>query len=130
MKNEYNNYGALMEYIKNLIVPAIFTALGSAIGAGIYAMVVNCFKKKEKELKCRDARLFQKMDTIQSELQVLMRYNLQQSSVIGTILDAMKTNHINGNIERAEQQLDSAQLELNNALINHIDTRGIDNGRK
>ena len=102
-----------MEYVKNLIVPAIFTALGSAIGAGIYAMVVNFFKKKEKELKCRDDRLFQKMDTIQSELQVLMRYNLQQSSVIGTILDAMKTNHINGNIERAEQQLDSAQLELN-----------------
>lgn len=119
-----------MEYIKNLIVPAIFTALGSAIGAGIYAMVVNFFKKKEKELKCRDDRLFQKMDTIQSELQVLMRYNLQQSSVIGTILDAMKTNHINGNIERAEQQLDSAQLELNNALISHIDTRNIDNVRK
>ena len=91
---------------------------------------VPVFKKKEKELKCRDDRLFQKMDTIQSELQVLMRYNLQQSSVIGTILDAMKTNHINGNIERAEQQLDNAQLELNNALINHIDTRNIDNVRK
>ena len=39
-----------MEYVKNLIVPAIFTALGSAIGAGIYAMVVSFFKKKEYEL--------------------------------------------------------------------------------
>lgn len=118
-----------MEKYVNLLVPAIFTALGSSIGAGIYGMFIKLSKKKEQEQKERDNRLFAKMDLIQNEIQILMRYNLQQSSVIGTMLDAMKTNHINGNIERAEQQLDNAQLELNTALVNHTDTRNKSNGK-
>lgn len=118
-----------MEKYINLILPAIFTAIGSAIGASVYKMASNVFKKKDEEQKARDEKLFSKIDNIQSEIQMLLRYNLQQSAIIGTILDALKTNHINGNIERAESQLENAQSELNNSLIKHA-TKGNSNDRK
>ena len=63
-----------MEYVKNLIVPAIFTALGSAIGAGIYAMVVNFFKKQEKEQKPLDYKiLWFKSDMYLKKCMILYR---------------------------------------------------------
>lgn len=104
-----------MDNMLNIFLVAIITALGSAIGAGLFSMFSKFSKK-------RDEKLLNEIALLRSEVQLLMRYNLQQSAVIETILDAMKTNHINGNIERAVDKMTNAQNELNNGLIQHATT--------
>lgn len=101
-----------MDNMLNIFLVAIITALGSAIGAGLFSMFSKFSKK-------RDEKLLNEIALLRSEVQILMRYNLQQSAVIETILDAMKSNHVNGNIDRASEKLTNAQNELNEELIKH-----------
>lgn len=105
-----------MNYIE-IVAAAALTAFGSAVGAGVYSYFSKKQKKKEKEVRARDDKILSKIDLVNGELQILLRYNLQQSAIIATILDAMKTSHVNGNIERAETQLDNAQIELSTAIF-------------
>ena len=72
-----------MDNMLNIFLVAIITALGSAIGAGLFSMFSKFSKK-------RDEKLLNEIALLRSEVQLLMRYNLQQSAVIETILETIQ----------------------------------------
>lgn len=100
----------------NILTTAIITAIGTSCGAFIFSL----FQKLSKK---RDDKLIARLDTMAECQNLLMRYSLHQSNVLTTMLDAIKTNHVNGNIERAERTLEMANTELNSGLQKAITNR-------
>ena len=92
-----------------ILLTAFITAIGTASGAFIFSLFQKLHKK-------RDEKILERLDVMTECQNLLMRYSLHQSNVLSTMLDAIKTNHVNGNVERAEKTLEMANTELNSGL--------------
>lgn len=104
-----------MEKIE-ILTTAIITAFGTGLGAFMFSLFQKFGKK-------RDEKVLTRLDNINDCLNLMLRYSLHQGNVLTTILDAMKSNHINGNIERAENVLTMANNELQEGLQKALTNR-------
>lgn len=101
----------------NILLTACITAFGTASGAFIFSLF-------QKLTKRRDEKIISRLDAMTECQNLLMRYSLHQSNVLSTMLDAIKTNHVNGNMERAEKTLEMANTELQSGLQKAIMNKG------